>query len=792
MPPRTILQRVAGAAGGRAGAVAAALLSFARGGPEDSPRQETRDVAPAVPSARQVSPAAPGLGPRFQSPRSQSEAAQLLPLYEALFGKTTFRVGPNNPRWSTFSGEMDPESITGAIDLANTGQPFLYMDMCRRAAENDAAIGASCELAFSSIVAEEDRIEPRASMRRYKLAISLANWLRAVREQVQDFDRARYALLWAEGVSYSAAENIFGNRTITWFDADGKRHHRSYVVPVKLEIVDGRAFRFDMETDDPLLWIDGDHAPLPPAKFIFHTAYSFSSLRERGGFMRSCLYLHMAKQAFLRDMSIYGHEYGLQQMVAEYDRTLYSYEEAKETIRTALANKGEGGVPTVPMGAMDLRNDAPPVQGELVHGQAAQLLNAEIFRRITLGLLTMTDSGGSYGLGDIHARGAFAGAKLRAHNLCGSISRGCWAPTFGLNALRLAVDLGYSPSEIMAAQPDYRVRLLQDDSPERRQKVFSQAARDRVEFSKQQYRAELHLDEPRDEEDVVRGEVEAVASGAALRSPLETGEGTPGASGAQSGAGGSASGGSGGSGGAGVPAVELTATAQAAVITVDEARGQMQLGPWRNPAEGRMTVAEFMAKNSGTIAEAAHAEAGGDEAAAAGARRAFQRSASEDPSVMVALYPPPELAAELALQGGEAPQELHVTLAYLGRRSELAAPLDRLAKALRLVRSAPLSGTLGGVGRFSASASTDGQDVVYASVDVPGLEDVRQALLAALDLAGAAPAAAHGFVPHLTLAYVDPAAPSPLQRLEPRPIRFTDIYLVAGEERTAFPLKESV
>ena len=62
----------------------------------------------------------------------------------------------------------------------------------------------------------------------------------------------------------------------------------------------------------------------------------------------------------------------------------------------------------------------------------------------------------------------------------------------------------------------------------------------------------------------------------------------------------------------------------------------------------------------------------------------------------------------LALPGGEPAPELHVTLAYLGRRSDLEfrAPLAQIAEALRLVTAAPLEGAIGGVGRFSKRVAT--------------------------------------------------------------------------------------
>lgn len=544
----------------------------------------------------------------WQTPRG-GQYTDLLRGWEALFGKTSVRMGPSNPRWSTFSGEMNPEAITSAIQTADGGQPFQFHDMSRRAVEQDAAIGAATELAFSSIVGEEDRVEPPWTMRRDPLAISEANWLRAVREQVEGFDQARYALLWAEGVGFASAEIIWGHRPITWFTAEGKRITRTYCVPVKLEIVDGRGFRFDTETDEPLLWLQGGLEPLPPAKFIWHECYRTGSIRERGGFMRSCLFLHAIKQWAWRDMAEYLHMYGLPQMLAEFDPNKHKPEEARTIARTVMEFLGEGGVPTVPMGTFNLRTDTPPPQWALVHADAAKIMNSEIFRRISLGLLTMESSGGSYGLGDIHARGSYMGAKLRANNLCGSIRRWLWAPTVALNVLRLAEDLNASPAEQMCALPDYRTRLLQEDTPEKRQAIYSRAALDGVEVSIEQYRADLNLDPPKDAKDVVRGEAATIPASGAVAGAVDAAKGIEGP---QQGAGSGSE--QAGSTAPGAGSVDLTATAQAAIITVNEARKGLGFGPIEG---GDAFIVEHIAKYSGAVSEAAHAEDGGDAAAEA-------------------------------------------------------------------------------------------------------------------------------------------------------------------------------
>jgi hypothetical protein len=149
-----------------------------------------------------VTPPAPGFAPLNQTPRGLTDTAEYARTYEALFGRVSSRLGPTNPRWSTFSGELKPETIAAAIEQANAGLPFTFADMLRRAVENDAHLAGCVLQAFSAIVAKPDSIDPIPSLARDPVGISVAHWLRAVREQVADFDSARFALLWAEGQGY--------------------------------------------------------------------------------------------------------------------------------------------------------------------------------------------------------------------------------------------------------------------------------------------------------------------------------------------------------------------------------------------------------------------------------------------------------------------------------------------------------------------------------------------------------------------------------------------------------------
>lgn len=480
-----------------------------------------RRLTPAPPIAQQpqVTPPAPGFAPYSQTPHDFTHQRELLRTYEAMFGKVTTRLGPTNPRWSTVSGEFKPEDITGAIDQANAGFPFRFCDMLRRAVENDAHMEGCVLQAFSGIVAKEASTEPPPTLARDAVAQSIAHWQRACREQVQDLDGARFALLWAEAQGYSAAEIIWGWRRITWYRADGRRISKLYLVPVKLEIVEGRAFRFDIETDEPLLWLDSDYSRLPPGKFIFHVARGISQIRERRGFGRSALYLHAIKQWAVRDAAVYMHLYGLNQLIVSYNSKHYQYPEYQASVSRLIKEYGQGGILTVPADLMKLDAVSPPPQNALVHTQFADWLNGEMTKSITAGgPLQMAAGGGSYGLGDVHAEGAFYAQVLRAKNLCDTETQDLWWPNLQLNQWRLLEDLADLPGvwvtadDILAALPVQKPQIERTADPEKKQKIFSQAMRDGCTVSLTQYRASLQIDQPKDEADTLEGEGVAIPS----------------------------------------------------------------------------------------------------------------------------------------------------------------------------------------------------------------------------------------------------------------------------------------
>ena len=170
------------------------------------------------------------------------------------------------------------------------------------------------------------------------------------------------------------------------------------------------------------------------------------------------------------------------------------------------------------------------------------------------------------------------------------------------------------------------------------------------------------------------------------------------------------------------------------------------------------------------------------------ARAEAAQAAEGDPTGCIAcLVPDPDTAQTLAVDGGLAPEQLHLTLCLFGD-IELLGPIER-AEALLAVRDAaaccaPLAGEISGIGRFTSGE----QDVIYASLDSPALNELREHVCDALEAAGFALAEDHGFTPHITLTMVDSGMPSPIESVEARPVRFESLGVWFGPEHLSVPL----
>lgn len=164
--------------------------------------------------------------------------------------------------------------------------------------------------------------------------------------------------------------------------------------------------------------------------------------------------------------------------------------------------------------------------------------------------------------------------------------------------------------------------------------------------------------------------------------------------------------------------------------------------------------------------------------------RAVTASANHD-GVMVAFFLDPEMAQQFAVEGGEPPEALHMTLAYLGDQDEAGASADELARVVGewAAQTPPISGEISGHGVF-----TNGdKPVTHMSVDCPDLPAARQSLIEHLQANGMHPRMDHGFDPHITLAYGDTPVDVPAT-----PVTFNKVTVSHGENDMDMPMGDAV
>ncbi len=161
---------------------------------------------------------------------------------------------------------------------------------------------------------------------------------------------------------------------------------------------------------------------------------------------------------------------------------------------------------------------------------------------------------------------------------------------------------------------------------------------------------------------------------------------------------------------------------------------------------------------------------------------------------MVAFFLPPDVQTDLFRMAAEhiagdqqSPEDMHVTLAYLGdNATDLADQKSSLIQSLRdfAANELPMTGSINGIGRFKDADP----NACYANFDAPALPDFRQRLMQTLKDCGVEPIQNHGFTPHVTLGYIPHHAEMPDIPLQPMPVKIDKISLALGDERIDLPL----
>ena len=166
--------------------------------------------------------------------------------------------------------------------------------------------------------------------------------------------------------------------------------------------------------------------------------------------------------------------------------------------------------------------------------------------------------------------------------------------------------------------------------------------------------------------------------------------------------------------------------------------------------------------------------------------------------IMVAFYLAEGDAGDLAInadawpEGSEPipPEQMHVTLAYLGTIDDTEAEFNRVASVLADVADSAtvIMAEVGGMGRFTGK---NGLDAVFLHLDGDGIHLFRDWVAELLSWETDV-SRLYSFIPHVTLGYVPGASPVTLAPVERRNLIFSQLTLSWGEQSVSFDLRGQI
>lgn len=218
-----------------------------------------------------------------------------------------------------------------------------------------------------------------------------------------------------------------------------------------------------------------------------------------------------------------------------------------------------------------------------------------------------------------------------------------------------------------------------------------------------------------------------------------------------------------------------------AILTaIIERAGRQAAAEFRRHATNHLTAAALREADRAAMQRLTIADLGGGFFGYRLRPEMLTAAAPSPNSAMLCVKPRPDEAQAIADPDGEPPDDLHVTLVYLGEIS--TEDIDEIREAVLPVAQThgPLSGVVGGYGRFEPAG------VGILLPDVPGLVELRVAVTEALVEADLAYARNHGFEAHITIdSSPEPGEADEMLPLSGSPLHFDALLLVRGDDIVA-------
>jgi hypothetical protein len=464
-----------------------------------------------------------------QPANMNEQMARALGSVDALMGRVSYDAGPSFTRFSSFPAtDLTPEKIAGAQQEALAGYPLRWAEMIEQVLGRDSHLSGIAQQRVDDVLKGSWKLMRSAAD---DVAACVRNFVQEAMQDTAELEDGFGWLLWSNSYAYNAIEITWTQRWMTFPGPNGEiLGPIEVIVPMRVDPVHAKHFRFDLRTDEPLLWLGSDTVRLPFGKFVFMKGEGEAPITERRGFMWPCIWLSMFRSLSWAGWANYVERYGLPTPLIEYDGTVEQYREHADLYRLILRDLGKGYGAIVPSKGLKIGVVEQPEGGKASdpHSALSDACDAAQSIRV-LGATMTTKIGnvGSFAASSNHMEVKYAKEEKDARRLWATLRTQMMAPIVLFNARAIAVALnkgGYraTPDMILRRVPKGMYRVPREVDPVQRGELVTKAINQwGLKLGAEGLMDEFAFPQPINNDDIAPGAPTPVSSGGKLRGAVE-------------------------------------------------------------------------------------------------------------------------------------------------------------------------------------------------------------------------------------------------------------------------------
>lgn len=449
------------------------------------------------------------------------ELSKALQTVEAYFGRISFDAGPSPSRYSSYPAtDLSPDKIAGAQQEATAGYPLRWAEMIEQVLSRDSHLAGICQQRVDDVIKGSWRLVRVAND---PIGMALSSFCEEALRDVEEFDDGLAWLLWANAYCYNAIEVTWKRDVISFQGPKGETIGPvEVIIPARVDPVHPKHFRFELRTDEPLLWLGSDQVSLPYGKFVFLKGEGQHPIIVRHGYMWQCVWLSMFRAIGWAGWSVFVDRFGMPVPLIKYDGTIAQYQEFKQAYQDILNSLGTGQGAIYPADGATFEIKDPPQGGRASDPHSAlsdACDSAQSVRVLGATLTAKIGNVGSFSASSAHLEVKYAREQADARRLWAAIRPQLLAPMVRVNAMRLARALdsaGYSVGDIETFRrrvPRGVHRVPREMDANQRMEVIKTAVTLGMKIGAERLYYDMDLPEPMSPDDVIPGEPINVTKG---------------------------------------------------------------------------------------------------------------------------------------------------------------------------------------------------------------------------------------------------------------------------------------